>query len=61
MLCPICSNLALPVGRTRNSIRRWHCFACNRTFTAQGRRKERARVALARTAAASYLKRIRPN
>jgi len=52
MLCPICSNPALSLGRTRTSIRQWHCPDCNRTFTVRGRRRKRAVVRLARTATA---------
>jgi transposase-like protein len=34
VLCPICSTRARRFGRNRNGSQRWHCPACNRTFTA---------------------------
>jgi transposase-like protein/IS1 family transposase len=33
MLCPVCHNTARRLGRNRNGSQRWHCPACNRTFT----------------------------
>lgn len=47
MLCPVCFNPALCVGRNRKGRRRWHCPDCNRTFIGPRRRPK---VGLAVTA-----------
>lgn len=41
MLCPICHNTARRFGRNRNGSQRWHCMACNRTFTVGAERDGR--------------------
>src|SRR5437763_510472 len=41
MLCPVCSNSARRFGRNRNGSQRWHCIACNRTFTVGDERDNR--------------------
>lgn len=51
MLCPICLNPALLIGRNWKGRRQWHCLDCNRTFAVRGRRRK---VGLA-IAAASWL------
>ncbi len=45
MLCPICSDTALPAGHNRTGCRRWHCLACNRTFTVRVRRCQAGKLA----------------
>jgi transposase-like protein/IS1 family transposase len=43
MLCPACHNPSRRFGRNRNGSQRWHCTACNRTFS-DGERPDGRRV-----------------